>query len=217
MHYQRAIGILGGTFDPIHFGHLRMAIELYQTLDLSEVRLIPCFQPVHRKLPAATPEQRLAMVEQAITNEPHLRVDAREITRQSPSYMIDTLLALRAELPDTPICLLLGIDAFLGFSSWHRWQAILDLAHLVIAHRPQYQLPHTGIIADIIKERLRPDINAIHEALAGTILFQPITSLEISATDIRKQIAMGKSPRYLLPDSVYDYIMRHGIYSISRL
>src|SRR5579863_7641527 len=118
---NQPIGILGGTFDPIHFGHLRTALELYQALDLAEVRLIPCYQPVHRKLPVATPEQRFAMVKLAIEPEKALRVDDGEIIRKGPSYTIDTLKIIHEKLPLTPICLIMGIDALLSFASWHRW------------------------------------------------------------------------------------------------
>jgi len=211
------IGILGGTFDPIHFGHLRSALELYQALDLAEVRLVPCFQPVHRKMPVASPSQRLAMAMIAVESEPALRVDNREIERKGPSYTIDTLESLRAELPNTPLCLIMGIDALLSFPSWHRWQDILGLAHLLIAHRPQYQLPSTGIVADLLKERLKHQAIDLHQSLSGHILLHPVTPLEISATEIRKQFAMEGNPRYLLPNSVYNYIKEHGTYSISRL
>lgn len=214
---QPAIGILGGTFDPIHFGHLRTALELQQTLNLAEVRLIPCYQPVHRKSPIASPEQRLAMVSKAIENEPTLRVDKCEIQRKGPSYMIDTLETLHKKLPHTPLCLIMGIDALLNFTSWHRWEDILKRSHLVVAHRPQYHLPHTGIIADLLKERLTSTPESLHECLAGKIYLHPVTPLEISATDIRKQIAMGRNPRFLLPDNVYKYIQQHGVYSISRI
>jgi nicotinate-nucleotide adenylyltransferase len=214
---HKAIGILGGTFDPIHLGHLRMALELYEALDLVNVHIIPCYQPVHRKMPVASPEHRLAMVECAVTGEPALLADGREIRRQGPSYMIDTLLECREEMPDAPLCLLVGIDAFLGFTSWHRWKDILKQAHIIVAHRPHYQLPSTGIIANLMKARLQSEVAFIHENLAGGILFRPMTALEISASDIRKQIAMGRNPRYLLPDSVYDYIKQHGTYSISRI
>ncbi len=193
-HLKQAIGILGGTFDPIHFGHLRTALELYAALDLAEVRLIPCFQPVHRKIPIATPEQRFAMVEHAIALEPALRIDDCEIKRKGPSYTIDTLLTLRESLPDTPLCLIIGIDAFLSFSSWHRWEDILTLAHLIIAHRPQYQLPKAGIVAELLKQRLKHNPLALHERLGGHIMLHPVTPLDISATDIRKQIAMGPQP-----------------------
>ena len=150
---HKAIGILGGTFDPIHLGHLRMAIELYDVLDLAKVHIIPCFQPVHRKQPVASPEQRLAMVKCAVQDEPALFADDREIRRKNPSYMIDTLLELRAEMPGTPLALMVGIDAFLGFTSWHRWREILEQAHIIVAHRPHYHLPSAGIIADLINER----------------------------------------------------------------
>ncbi len=213
---HKAIGILGGTFDPIHFGHLRMALELCEVLDLTKVHIVPCSRPVHRKFPIATPEQRLAMVEQAVAEEPALIADPREINRSEPSYTIDTLLEMRAEFPGIPLCLMLGIDSFLGFTSWHKWKEILQQAHIIVAHRPQFQLPETGIIAELLQQRLQTEISYLHENMAGGILVRPITPLDISATDIRKQIAMGKNPRYLLPDKVYDYIIQQGIYSIGR-
>ena len=208
---HQPIGILGGTFDPIHFGHLRLALELHQLLNLAKVHIIPCYQPVHRELPVASPPQRLAMVECAIACEPALYADAREIRRGSPSYMIDTILECKKEMPHTPLCLLLGIDAFLGLPTWHRWQEILDHAHIVVAHRPQYVLPTTGLIATLIKERLQEELNPSHHQ--GNIIVKSITSLEISATDIRKQVANGRNPRYLLPDSVYNYIKQNHIFA----
>lgn len=212
-----AIGILGGTFDPVHLGHLRLAIELQESLNLTRVNIIPCYRPVHRKMPVASPTERLAMVECAVQNEPALLADDREIRRQNPSYMIDTVLEMRTEMPKHALCLLIGIDAFLGFASWHRWKEILEQAHLIVAHRPHYQLPKTGVIADLIKTHLRDDPAYIHQHQSGGILLRPITQLEISASDIRKQFAMGRNPRYLLPDQVYDYIKQQGFYSISRI
>ncbi len=217
MHtYQthKAIGILGGTFDPIHLGHLRMAIELYQALDLANVHIMPTNEPIYRKAPVASPAQRMQMVRLAVEHEPALFADDREIRRGGATYTIDTLLEMRAEMPDIPFCLLLGIDAFLGFTSWHRYQEILSHAHLIIAHRPHYQLPLQGRIAEIVKQHQQKEISFIHENLVGGILLRPITALEISATDIRKQIAMGRNPRYLLPDNVYEYIRQDGIYGV---
>jgi nicotinate-nucleotide adenylyltransferase len=212
---HKAIGILGGTFDPIHHGHLRMALELYESLDLSKVHLVPTNQPMYRKEPMASPRDRLAMVKCAVDGEPELIADDREIRRAGPTYTIDTLLDMRKEMGDIPLCLLIGIDAFLGFPGWHRADEILDHAHLIVAYRPQYHLPDEGIIAQLLKERLQHETAFIHENLSGGILLRPITALEISATDIRKQIAMEKNPRYLLPDKVYDYIKTHGTYRIS--
>jgi nicotinate-nucleotide adenylyltransferase len=216
-HQKQPIGILGGTFDPIHFGHLRTALEIYQSLHLSHVKIIPCFQPVHRKLPTATPEQRLAMVKLATESEPALKVDNCEIKRKTPSYMIDTLEYLLKSTTHPPLCLIMGIDAFLGFPSWHRYEDILRVAHLIIVHRPNYQLPSTGILAELLKQCLTKNPNDLHEHSVGKILFHPVTPLEISASDIRRQIATGKVPRYLLPDNVYQYIQQHGIYSVNRL
>jgi nicotinate-nucleotide adenylyltransferase len=209
---QRAIGILGGTFDPIHIGHLRMALESYEVLGLAKVHLVPCYEPVHRSLPAASPEDRLAMTVCAADNEPSLYADAREIQRKGPSYTIDTLEEIRQEMPNTPLCLLIGIDALIGFPTWHRFMEILDFAHLIVAYRPSFQMPTTGVLADIVKSRLQHEKAYIHANLAGGILTLPMTALEISASEIRKQIAMGRNPRYLLPDSVYEYIQQHGIY-----
>lgn len=211
---HKAIGILGGTFDPIHFGHLRLALELYDTLNLERVHILPCYQPVHRKQPAASPEHRLAMVRCAISQEPAFFADTTEIDRAGPSYMIDTLLTLKQKLGKHPLCLLLGIDAFLGFTSWHRYETILENAHIVIAHRPQYALPDTGVIADLLNKHLQDDINLIHTRESGVILLRPLTPLEISASDIRKQIAMGRNPRYLLPNAVLDYLKQQRIYHL---
>jgi nicotinate-nucleotide adenylyltransferase len=209
----KAVGILGGTFDPIHHGHLRMALELYETLNLNAIHLIPTFQPAYRPLPIATAQQRLAMIRCAIAEEPALIADEREIRRPGPTYTIDTLIELRKEMPEISLCLLIGIDAFLGLPTWHRWREILDYAHVIVAHRPCYYLPETGPLAELITAHSQ-EIPFIHQQLSGGILLCPITSLEISATVIRKQIAVGRNPRYLLPDKVYDFIKTHQTYRI---
>lgn len=214
---HKAIGILGGTFDPIHLGHLRMALELYEALDLARVHIIPSYQPIYRKKPVASPSQRLNMVQCAVKHEPALYADDREIRREGITYTIDTLIEMRAQMPDIPLCLLLGIDAFIGLPSWQRWEEILQYAHIVVAHRPHYHLPQNGIVAELMQSRLHTETAIIHETLAGAILLKPITALEISATDIRKQIAMGRNPRYLLPDDVYSYIKESGTYNINKI
>lgn len=212
-YLTQPIGILGGTFDPVHFGHLRMALELQQTYNLAEIRFIPCWQPVHRALPVATPEQRLAMLACAVANEPTLKVDDCEIQRKGPSYMIDTLETLREKFPHTPLCLILGVDAWAGFATWQRYETILRLSHLIIAQRPSYPLPETGTVATLLQQHLKQDASTLRESPGGNIMLYPVTSLEISATAIRNQIAQGQGPRYLLPDSVYDYIVKHRIYN----
>lgn len=209
---NQPIGILGGTFDPVHMGHLRMALEIQQTLRLATVHLIPCDQPVHRQQPIASATDRFTMLQSAVQYEETLVADDRELKRGGPSYTIDTLIAMREEFPTSPLCLMMGIDAFLGFPSWNRFTDILNYAHLVIAYRPQFQLPMDGMVAELVKTYVQHENNYVHEHLAGSILLRQITSLDISASDIRKQIAMGGNPRYLLPDDVYNYIQQNGVY-----
>ena len=210
---NKPIGILGGTFDPIHFGHLRMGLELLTDFNLEKVHLIPCYQPVHRDLPSASPQARINMIEMAIQDEPNFHLDLREMNRQGPSYFIDTLISLRDDYPQTPLCAFIGLDVFLSFTSWFRYLEILNYAHIILAHRPQYQLPESGFLADFLHKHRQYEMDYIHQHLSGSIILHPITLLEISSSEIRKQIQAGKSPRYLLPNRVYDYIRQHSIYT----
>jgi len=211
----RPIGVLGGTFDPIHYGHLRPALESLQALDLAEIRFIPCRQPPHRGWPLATPEQRLAMLQLAIAEQPGFRIDERELDRDGPSYMVDTLTSLRAEIGNYPLCLMLGMDAFDGLPGWQRWQQIPELAHLVVLGRPGTDLPVRGVLGDLLKQRQTRDPALLGAQPAGRIWLQPATQLAIAATQIRDLCAQGNSPRYLLPDSVWKYIRDRGLYRSS--
>jgi nicotinate-nucleotide adenylyltransferase len=209
---KKSIGILGGTFDPVHFGHLRAALEIQQALDLSEVRLVPCFQPVHRPWPTASPLHRLTMLQLAVNNEPRLQVDDCEIQQQTASYTVDTLETLKMRLPEAPLCLIMGMDAFAEFPNWHRCQDILRFAHLIVIERPSYSLAAGNKAAALLEKHGATDFSTLQKKQAGCILLQRISLLDISATQIRQQMAQRKSPRYLLPDSVYDYILKHQIY-----
>ena len=134
---MQPIGVFGGTFDPIHFGHLRLAEEMAEGLGLSQVRFIPAGQPPHRGAPRTAASHRLEMVRRAIAGNPRFEVDAREVQRPDPSYTVDTLTALRAELGnEQPLWLLLGADAFSGLPSWHQWRQLFELANIVVAARP---------------------------------------------------------------------------------
>ncbi|AGA89884.1 nicotinate/nicotinamide nucleotide adenylyltransferase [Thioflavicoccus mobilis 8321] len=211
------IGILGGTFDPIHFGHLRPALEIAEALGLAELRLIPLNQAVHRPQPHATSHHRLAMVQAAIAGQPGFVADARELDRPGNSYSYDTLLSLRAELgPHRPLCLLLGSDAFAGFLTWHRPQEILDLAHLVVMTRPSPAPDWDTALEALHAERRVDDLAALAMRPAGRIYYQQVTQLEISATAIRARIAAGRSPRFLLPDAVIEIIEQAGLYRHSQ-
>lgn len=200
------IGILGGTFDPIHYGHLRTALEVQQALGLEQVRLIPLRDPPHRRAPCATPEQRLNMLWLAVGNDPLLQVDDRELKRNGKSYTLDTLRSLRSELGQKTLCLLLGSDAFRGFPDWHRPDQILELSHLVVFHRPGDR------IAEFYPERWCRQPSELRTDNFGRLLAQPVTQLDISASAIRAQLKAGASPRYLLPDPVLDLIQRERIY-----
>ena len=207
------IGIFGGTFDPIHHGHLRVALDILEELNLAEIRFIPSRQPPHRTRPGATPEQRLSMLQQAISEQAGFVLDDREFQRSGPSYMVDTLDSLRAEWPQTPLCLLLGLDAFRELHTWYRWQAIPELANLLIMHRPgnhPYDLPTE--LKQWLTVSQTTDTVELQQHKFGRVLFHPVTQLAISATSIRARIAQGLSPRYLLPEAVHHYIDEQNLY-----
>jgi nicotinate-nucleotide adenylyltransferase len=206
------IGIFGGTFDPIHFGHLRTAFELLQALRLSEMRFMPAGNPPHREVTIATPEQRLAMVQAATQGQRGFTVDDREIRREGLSYSVDTMRTLRADFPDRSLCLIVGMDAFLGLPKWHQWRELLELAHLVVAHRPGWRAPSMGPLGELLVDRGTGRIGDLHESRAGCIYIHAVTQLEISSTELRKMIAAGKDPRYLMPDAVRTIIEETGCY-----
>lgn len=209
------IGIFGGTFDPIHYAHLRTALEVQQQLGLTELRFVPASIPPHRPQPMASAAQRLAMVKLAIAGQPGMEVDERELRRDGPSYMVDTLASLRAELGDTPLVLILGLDALLGLPAWHQWTRLIELAHLAVMERPGVVLPGEGELAELVRTHRTEEAAQLARQPAGALYFVPVSQLAISATDIRAQLAAGRSPRFLLPDAVLDYIFDAGLYGAS--
>lgn len=210
------IGVLGGTFDPVHFGHIKPALELLRELPFSEIRFIPCAVPPHRSTPIASPAQRWEMLKIVIGGQTGLRIDSRELRREGHSYTVDTLLELRTELGETiPICLILGMDAFRGLSSWSRWDQILNLAHIVIAERPGSLPPQTGPVAELLMRRRLQGGHVLKQAPCGGILPVAVTPVDISSTTIRECISNGQSPRYMLPGGVWNYIKRRGLYGAS--
>lgn len=207
-----SIAILGGTFDPVHFGHLRPALELNQ-LGFDEVRLMPCHAPAHRETPHCSAEQRLAMVELAVKNEPRLSVDTRELEREGETYTVDTLTEMRDELGnDVSLNLVMGMDSFAGLPSWQNWERIIELANIVVTERPGVALPSDGVMGRFVKARRVSSSEALRAASNGRVLVQQLALLDISATRIRALINDGHSARYLLPESVWDYIEQHRLY-----
>lgn len=206
------IGIFGGTFDPVHFGHLRPVLEVLEELSLAEVRLIPVHVPPHRDTPSVSSAERLELLRLAVAGVPGLVVDDRETRRPGPSYTVDTLADLRGEFPHRSLCLILGMDSFLGLPSWHRWQELTRYAHLVVLDRPGCAPPTSGVLADWLAERRIETPEPLRTSSAGAVYFHPVTQLDISATMIRRLIAAGRLPRFLVPEAVWRRITEQGLY-----
>lgn len=202
------IGINGGTFDPIHFGHLRAALEVQRTLGLQEVRFVPCFNPVHRGTPSVSAEQRCAMIELAIANQPLFVLDKIEIEQGGPSYMVHTLRTLVQRYPQHSLVLMMGTDAFAKFDQWFEWPEIMQLANLAITHRPGETIPVSGGVGALFKQYRVAQLSAKN----GQIVEVPITQLDISATALRQNLNQGVSVDYLLPTSVIEYIKQQQLY-----
>ncbi|WP_460054095.1 nicotinate-nucleotide adenylyltransferase [Pseudomonas sp. S2_D06] len=211
----RRIGVLGGTFDPVHIGHLRGALEVAETLALDELRLTPSARPPHRDKPQVSAKDRLAMVECAVAGVAPLVVDARELQRDKPSYTIDTLELMRAELAESDqVFLLLGWDAFCGLPTWHRWEELLQHCHILVLQRPDADSEPPDALRNLLAARSVSDPLAL-KGPSGQIAFVWQTPLAVSATQIRQLLASGKSVRFLVPDAVLAYIDAHGLYRAS--
>jgi len=206
------IGILGGTFDPVHFGHLRPALDVQQALGLEEVRLLPCHIPPHRPPPVADAQQRVAMLEAAISHYPVFSIDRRELERDGPSWTFDTLTSLRAEPETGSICLLIGMDAFRGLPTWHRWHELIELCHMVVMTRPGNEFHAGGELEDFISRHRVMDPARLESKNTGHVLFQDVTQLEISATRIRALLEQNESAGFLVPEAVLGIIQREGLY-----
>lgn len=199
---QRSLALLGGTFDPVHLGHLRAAWEAAELLD-ADVRLLPARVPPHRPQPVASPEQRVAMLRAALAGQQRLSIDTRELQRDGPSYSIDTLIGLRAEIGAArPLIMLTGADAFAGLPSWHRWRELLDFAHIGVLTRPGHDRCWPSALQTIADECECGDATILRQVPAGRIVHLQITPLDISASAVRALLCAGRSPRYLLADSV---------------
>ena len=207
------VGLFGGTFDPIHYGHLRTAYELWQSLRLAQVRFLPTGNPPHREASLAPTELRVQMVQAAIAGNDAFVVDDRETRREGLSYSVDTLLDLRRDFPERSLCLLLGMDAFLGMPHWHRWRDIFELAHVVVAHRPGWKAPITGPLGEVMVDRGTGSVRELHAAPGGRVYVHAVTQLEISSTELRQLILAGRDLRYLVPDAVRDLIATSGCYA----
>ncbi|CAA0124263.1 putative nicotinate-nucleotide adenylyltransferase [BD1-7 clade bacterium] len=202
------IAYVGGTFNPVHFGHLRVATELGEALGVAQVMLMPCFQPVHRQEPGVTADQRLAMLRLAIADDNQLDADAREIERGGASYTVDSLRSIRAEQgTESAIYFAMGADAFNRLQSWKDWQQLFDLANVVVMHRPGSVIDWQ---CDFLRSRVKA-LDGIHQT-AGDLFELEVSALDISSTDIRQRARKGRSIDYLLPPSVVKHIQNHQLY-----
>ena len=207
------VALFGGTFDPVHFGHLRAALEAAEQLAASELRLVPAGEPPHRDAPVAAAAHRLAMLRCAAKAHPGFRVDDREVRRAGPSWMVDTLAELRAEVGPVPLVLCIGQDAANDLDRWRDWRRLFELAHLAVLHRPDARGHYRAALKQEMRQRRADDARALRSTPAGRVVSLAVTPLDISATAIRDLVARGRSPAFLLPDPVADYIRDHGLYT----
>ena len=203
---MRNIWIYGGSFDPIHYGHLRPAREITDALGLDLLLFIPSGSPPHREAPVAPVEQRLSMLRVALADEPRFELDERELRRSGPSYTVDTLMALRDEHPGDALVLVVGADAFLGFPQWKRWHELFGLAHVAVAHRPGWQLAPGGELGDEMERRRADDAQKALGSPAGSVLLQAVTPQDISSTKVREAAAAGRELTALVPPPVAQLI-----------
>jgi nicotinate-nucleotide adenylyltransferase len=208
----RTIGFFGGTFDPVHCGHLQMALAAKKHLKLDEVRLLPCHQPPHRAAPQLTSQQRLLLLSLAVQEVDGLSIDDRELRRNKLSWTVDTLKDCRKEFGDElSITLLMGVDAYNGLQQWYEWQQLPKLAHIGVLQRPEYTMPKVGVLANWLE---RSSAANIHRQPAGTVIALEQPQLPWSATKIREQLALGVQPKGL-PESVFNYIVAHQLYGFT--
>jgi nicotinate-nucleotide adenylyltransferase len=213
------IGIFGGTFDPIHYGHLRIAEEVAEMIDVRKMHFIPAGYPRLRCSPEASLRHRTVMVGLAIQGNSTFILDEREIRRPGVSYSVESLRELKQELgEDVALCFVTGADAFMNLASWHRWRELFGLCHFIIAARPGHAFTENP---DILPQELNAEcarrwvssVDSLKQATSGMIFIAQTTLLDISATVIRARVAAGKSVRYLIPDAALDYIAANHLYS----
>lgn len=207
------LAIMGGAFDPVHYGHLRTAAELRAHCGLGEVRFVPSANPPHRPPHIAPAKLRIAMLEASLSGLDWCSIDARELHRNGPSWTVLTLEELRAEAKQRSLCMIVGMDAFLSLGSWHRWEELPRLAHLLVAHRPGWQPPQSGELGDFVRKHLTTDVADLHATASGKLFIHEVTQLEISSSAIRALIAAGRPAEFLMPDPALQIARSSGCYT----
>lgn len=204
------IGVFGGTFDPVHYGHVRPVAEVRASLGLDRVLFIPCGEPPHRSPPQASGRHRKRMLELALAQYPGLEVDDRELRQRGLSYTVITLRSLRSEYPKRSLCMIIGADSFGGLTGWHDWKELFDYTHVVVMRRPGWAMPHP--LDPFIRSRLTDDPAVLREQLHGRVLIVDVSPVNVSATRVRDGLAAGDELTDALPPPVRRYIREHGLY-----
>ena len=208
-----SVALFGGTFNPVHIGHLRIAIELAELLQVDSLRMVPCALPPHRQSPSVSAEHRLSMLRAGIANHNKLVADDIELRREGPSYTIDTLRAVRQQIgPDRPLYLCIGLDVLATLDTWRDWQQLTDFCHLIISSRPGCQLPTTGALAEWVKKHRCDDLQQLKLLSTGKLHLCDLTMLAVSSTSIRDKVKRGEAIDYLTPAAVVNYIQQHHLY-----
>jgi len=207
-----ALALFGGTFDPVHYGHLRCADEVRRILGLTELYLLPAGSPPHRGAPVASVEQRLEMLHLAGRMFPSLKVDDRETRRDGPSYMVDTLREIRSDNEGRSVVLLVGQDAANLLHTWFQWERLFELANILILTRPGSQSDYTAEVTEQVQVRSVPDVQALIKSSAGSVFHLQVESIDISASEIKRIIRSGRYPESMLPAAILDYVRRNGLY-----
>ena len=208
-----SVALFGGTFNPVHLGHLRIAVELAELLEVDQLRMVPCSLPPHREALSVSAEQRMAMLQSAVANYPQLIADDIELQRGGATYTIDTLRQIRQQIGNQiPLYFCIGVDVLITLESWQEWQQLGNYCHLVISPRPDYALPSSGALADWIKQHRCDDLPQLKQCSAGKLYFCDTTRLAISSTDIRDKIKHGDAIDFLTPAAVVNYIHQNDLY-----
>ena len=209
---MRRVGVMGGMFDPVHRGHIAVALEAVNALSLEELRMVPCHLPNHRDPATASAQDRVTMVNLAAQIDRRLQVDERECMRPGVSYTVDTLESLRVDFPNAALVLVMGADAFLGLARWHRWQEILHFAHITVVSRPGVTITIPAEIADEMQGRQVESATQLFAAREGRVIMLNRLQMDISSTQVRSTLQMHQPISTLLPDAVASYIEEHGLY-----
>ena len=208
------IAIFGGTFDPVHSGHINMALQCVKTFNLNTLYFMPCALPAHKAAPGISTQHRIGMLNAAVAPYSHFELDLRELNRTGPSYSLLSLQELRKEHPTTPILFLIGMDSFNNLDKWFEWQAITQLCHIVIYQRPAQHCTVNGELKSYMQHANVDEAATLKQSLAGKLYFLPGEMLDAASSTIRKQLKISNKKNELLPDAVSHYIQMHQLYQI---